>query len=175
MNRRTALKFSAAMVLAPTLNPSWRDTITPRTPDGESWDSWAAVMSELECEALADIFTKRFGKNWPDAVSGGWLLELGNYKLCDGNSWWDVCGWGEGMSLFWIVHPTRYALDDLENAVSWYRHVGVPVLGTGGTSCGRVACCYLNKPQEDVLGVARVWRLSQWEPDEAQSARWRQS
>lgn len=164
MNRRHILKLAAATVVTPKLSSSAMELV-PRTPDGDSWDNWAAGMSEWEREALTGDFSKRFAMNWPNGVRGGWLLELGNYEQSCGGSWWNVISWNENVSLFWIVHPTYYALDDLQNAASWFRHVGVPVLGTGGTECGRVACCFLNEPKDEVLGVARAWRLSQWEGD----------
>lgn len=166
MIRRTALKLAAATVVAPTLQTPITLTETPRTPDGDTWDNWAAGMSEWEVTALRREFAEHFGLGWQQAVRGGWMLEIGDYELSDSCSWWAVFDWGAGTSMFWIVHPTCYALEDLENAASWFRHVGVPVLGTGGTSCGRVACCFLNEPEEEVLGAARAWRLSQWDPDE---------
>lgn len=167
MNRRHILKLAAATVVTPTMINCNAALHLPRTPDGDTWDNWCVGMSGWERNALVDDFARRFGKNWQQGVRGGWLLEFENYEQTCGGSWWNVIKWSGNVSLFWIVHPTYYALDDLQNAASWFRHVGVPVLGTGGTECGRVACCFLNEPKDEVLGVARAWRLSQWEPEEA--------
>lgn len=161
MNRRT---FITAATILPFATGLQTATPLPRTPDGDTWDNWAAGLAEWDVDGIEFAFRREYRLEWQVGVERGWLLELGNYEQVHGStSWWHVINWNDSISLFGIVHPSQWAAEDLKNAVSWFRHVGVPVLGTGASPCGRVACCFLNEPKEEVLGVARAWQLPKWD------------